>query len=148
MVKMILGIVAGYIAMSVVLFLLFSGLYLVLGTSGSFNEGSYYVSTTWLLAGFIIFYVGAAVAGSVSALIGKDPKSAFWMGGVILILGILIAISQIVAAPDDTTRKLAEVPMMDAMNLAQQPVWALFVNPIMGFIGALAGGKLVNRKAN
>ena len=142
MVRMILGIVLGYIAMSVALFVMFSGLYMVLGTAGSFKEGSYFVSSTWLFAGFVIFFIAAAIAGIVAALVGKDAKTAFWMGGVILILGILIAISQVVSAPSNTAREAAEVALMDAMNMAQQPVWALIVNPIVGFLGALTGGKL------
>ncbi|MDH3530804.1 MAG: hypothetical protein OEQ28_14665, partial [Acidobacteriota bacterium] len=95
MIRTILGVVAGYIAMSVVLFVLFSVLYTVLGTSGSFMPDSLYVSTTWLIAGFIIFFAGAAVAGIVSKLIGKTSKSAMVMGIVILVVGGLMAFSQI-----------------------------------------------------
>ena len=36
-------------------------------------------------------------------------------------------------------------PMMEAMAIAQQPVWALFVNPVIGLIGAIVGGKLISR---
>ncbi|MDH3493692.1 MAG: hypothetical protein OEM82_09095 [Acidobacteriota bacterium] len=146
MIRTILGVVAGYIAMSVVLFVLFSVLYTVLGTSGSFMPDSLYVSTTWLIAGFIIFFAGAAVAGIVSKLIGKTSKSAMVMGIVILVVGGLMAFSQIAQMPESMVREAAEVPMMEAMAIAQNPVWALFLNPIIGLLGAIVGGMLIGSK--
>jgi hypothetical protein len=142
MVKTILGIVLGYIAMSVVLFLLFSALYMVLGTSGSFQAGSLYVSTIWLIAGFVIFFVGAVAAGAVSSLISKSPKAGLLMGVVIVILGVIMAFGQISQMPESMVREAQEIPMMEAMSIAQQPVWALFVNPLFGLFGALTGGSL------
>jgi len=117
MLRTILGVVAGYIAMSIVLFVLFSVLYTVLGTSGSFMPESLYVSTTWLIAGFVIFFAAAAIAGIVSKLIGRTSRSAMVMGIVILIVGILMAFSQLAQVPESTVREAAEVPMMEAMAL-------------------------------
>ena len=142
MLRTILGVIAGYIVMSLVLFVLFSVLYTVLGTSGSFQEGSYFVSNTWLFVGFLVFFVGAVAAGFVCALISKNANAGMWMGGVILVLGLIIAVLQIMQAPASTVREAGEVALMDAMNLAQQPVWTLFVNPVVGFIGAIVGGRL------
>ncbi len=142
MIKKIVGIVAGYIAMSVALFAMFSLLYTILGTTGAFQEGSYFVSNVWLILGFIVFFCAAALAGFVAVLIAGEPKAATWMGAVILALGIVIAISQIAGAPASTVREAADVPLIDAMNLAQNPVWAIFLNPLIGFAGAIFGGRL------
>ncbi len=142
MIKKIVGIVAGYIAMSVALFAMFSLLYTILGTTGAFQEGSYFVSNVWLILGFIVFFCAAALAGFVAVLIAGEPKAATWMGAVILALGIVIAISQIAGAPASMVREAADVPLIDAMNLAQNPVWAIFLNPLIGFAGAIFGGRL------
>ena len=141
MIRTILGIVVGYIAMSILMFLLFSALYLVLGTSGSFIPDSPYVSTTWLIAGFVMFFAAATVAGLVSSLIGKSASAGLLMGLVILVVGLILAFFQIASMPENIVRDPQEVPLMEAMAIRQQPVWALFVNPIIGLIGAFVGGR-------
>lgn len=140
MIWKIIGVIVGYIAMSITLFALFSGLYFLLGTTGSFQEGNYNVTITWLLSGLVVFFVGGSVAGFVYSFLAKTDSPVV-MAGVILVLGILIAISQMVQDPGVTVRDTDQVALMDAMNIARQPLWALLANPVAGFIGAMVGGR-------
>lgn len=140
MIWKIIGVIVGYIAMSITLFALFSGLYFLLGTTGSFQEGNYNVTITWLLSGLVVFFVGGSVAGFVYSFLAK-ADSPVVMAGVILVLGILIAISQMVQDPGVTVRDTDQVALMDAMNIARQPLWALLANPVASFIGAMVGGR-------
>ena len=140
MIWKIIGVIVGYIAMSITLFALFSGLYFLLGTTGSFQEGNYNVTITWLLSGLVVFFVGGAIAGFVYSFLAKADSPVI-MAGVILVLGILIAISQMVQDPGVTVRDTDQVALMDAMNIARQPLWALIANPVAGFVGAMVGGR-------
>ena len=60
-----------------------------------------------------------------------------------LILGLALAIP-VALAPEDETSKIrtGEVSSMEAMQVAQQPIWLAFLNPILGAAGALIGGRL------
>lgn len=141
MLRKILGLIVGYIVMAITLFAMFSGLYRLLGTDGSFLPGNYNVSTTWIVSGFVVFFVAAGIAGMVYSAI-SNSGSAVAMGAVIFIVGILIAISQAAQDPGTTAREVVDVDLVDAMNLARQPLWVMIANPLLGFAGALIGGQM------
>lgn len=141
MLRKILGLIVGYIVMAITLFAMFSGLYRLLGTDGSFLPGNYNVSTTWIVSGFVVFFVAAGIAGMVYSAI-SNSGSAVAMGAVIFIVGILIAISQAAQDPGTTAREAVDVDLVDAMNLARQPLWVMIANPLLGFAGALIGGQM------
>lgn len=146
MLRIILGIVAGYVAMSVALFLLFSGLYMILGTAGSFEPDSYYVSSSWVFAGIVVFFIAAVLAGIVCALVSKNANAGLWMGGVILVLGLLMTVGEVMQGPADTTRAIEQLGLMEAMGAAKQPIWTMIVNPVVGLIGAVVGSKIAPKK--
>lgn len=145
MLKTILGVIVGYIGYSAALFILFSGLYLLLGATGSFQEGNYDLTMSWLLPSIVVFFVGGAIASTICGLISSHARSSLIMGVVILVMGILIAISQIAGDPGVTVRESADVGVMDAMGKAHGPIWSHFVNAIAGFLGAVSGGNLFKK---
>lgn len=142
MVRSIVGVIVGYVAFSSVLFLLFSALYLVLGTSGSFQPGSFNLSWTWLVVSFVIFFLGAVAATFVSTLISKNESAWLQMGLTLVVIGILMAVLQIAQDPGEKVREIAEVPLFDAMQSARGPAWSYFVSPITGFLGSLLVGQI------
>ena len=142
MIRIILGVIAGYVAFSVTLFLLFSGLYMVLGSSGSFLDGSFDLSGIWIMASVAVFFIGGIVAALVCGAISQNAKSALIMGITLVVAGLLMAVMQIAQDPGVTVRGTSEVPLMDAMNGARGPAWSYFISPVMGFLGAIIGGKL------
>ncbi len=146
MIRPILGVFLGYISMTIVLFALFSGLYAVLGTAGAFTAGTMVVSSVWFLVGFFIFLIGAVVAGVVCRLVSQNRNAGAWMGATILIIALVGAISQYSMTPASTYRGSDEIPMLEAMANAIQPVWTQLVNAIVGFIGATVGGKLIREQ--
>ncbi len=145
MVRIILGVILGYVAYSILLFVLFSALYLLLGAEDSFQAGNYDLTMSWILPSIVVFFVGGAIASLVCGLIAKNAKSGLYMGGVILALGLLIAFMQIAQDPGVTVRGAEEVGLFDAMNKAHGPIWTHFVNAIAGFIGAFTGGNLFSK---
>ncbi len=94
MLRKIIGVVAGYVAMAVLIFILFTVLYLILGADGAFQPGNYQASGTWLVLSFILGLIAAVVGGFVCVLIAKDKKAALWLAGLVLVLGLILAIPQ------------------------------------------------------
>lgn len=64
MVRNILGVVLGYVAMFAFVFISFTVLYLILGADGSFESGTYEVSIVWVIISFILG-LAAAVLGDI-----------------------------------------------------------------------------------
>ena len=147
MARKIIGVVAGYIAMAALIFILFTTLYLILGAEGAFQPGNYQASTTWLVLSTILGLIAAVIGGLVCVIIAKDHKAAIWLAGLVLVLGIILAIPGL-NAPEAETNKVREgnVDNMEAMQNAKQPPIALILNPIIGAIGVMAGSRL--KKSN
>jgi uncharacterized membrane protein YeaQ/YmgE (transglycosylase-associated protein family) len=138
MIRKILGAIVGYIVFAIAIFVLFSGLYLVLGPERSFLPGKYDPSTVWTISAFVLGFVAAAIGGLVAALIGGQGAVKV-MAVLIVAIGALVVVSLIVANKPDEIRT-GDVPNMQAMMKAREPLWVAVVNPILGVIGAFAGG--------
>ncbi|MBA4406506.1 hypothetical protein C0389_04455 [bacterium] len=145
--RKIAGVLVGYLAMAILVFVCFTVLYLILGAEGSFQEGSYIVSSVWIIFSFIIGLAAAVVGGFVCTLIAKDQTPSQILAVVVLILGIVLAIPAM-NLPDDVKNKVREgsVGNMQAMQDAQQPMISLILNPILGATGVFVGGRLKKKK--
>lgn len=143
MVRNILGVVLGYVAIFIFVFITFTVLYFILGADGSFEPGTYEVSFIWIVLSFILGLVAAVLGGYICVLISKNQKTALVLAGFVLVLGLVMAIP----ALGDTTNEVqemrsADVPNMEAMQKAKQPAIMLLLNPIIGALGVFAGSKL------
>jgi hypothetical protein len=145
MLRSILGAVAGYAAMFLVVFLTFSGAYLAMGANRAFQPGSYEVSALWIGVSFVLSLIAALVGGVVAVSIGRGMRAASILVGVALILGLLLAGAQLTATPVPTVRA-GDVANLDAMNQARQPHWVALVNPLVGASGALLGARWARRQ--
>lgn len=116
-----------------------------MGQDNAYQPNSYDVSTLWLIVSFILGLIGAIVGGFVSTLIGKDTSTPKILAGVVLVLGLMLAVSVAMSEKSNEARS-GEVSNMEAMQKAQQPVWVAFLNPFVGAIGVLVGGNLRKRK--
>lgn len=63
MLRTILGVIVGYIAMFVIVVGLLFGLYAILGQDGSFEPGTFEPSMLWLVLMFIVGLVASIVGG-------------------------------------------------------------------------------------
>jgi ABC-type transport system involved in multi-copper enzyme maturation permease subunit len=143
MVRNILGVVLGYVAMFAFVFISFTVLYLILGADGSFEPGTYEVSLIWIIISFILGLAAAVLGGYLCVLISKNQKTALVLAGLVLLLGIAMAIPALGnASNEDQEMRRGDVPNMEAMQNAKQPVLMLLLNPIVGAIGVYVGSKL------
>ncbi|MBN1302260.1 MAG: hypothetical protein JW995_13675 [Melioribacteraceae bacterium] len=148
MLRNIGGVIVGYIAIFITIFVSFTVAYLILGSEGSFQEGTYKVSTAWIFVSILLGLIAAVIGGYISVLIAKNSIAGKILAGLVLILGILTGIM-------DMNRDLSEYPLardgsvdnMEAMTNARQPSWFLILNPILGAAGVLIGAGLKKEKS-
>jgi hypothetical protein len=143
MLRTIAGVVLGYIAMALLVFLLFSASYLALGTDNVFLPGSYQVSLLWVALSIVVSFAAALVGGYVAAAVSRGTRAALALACVVLILGILFAIPAL-GQPDPGPRA-GDVGNFVAMQNARPPSWTLLLNPIIGAAGVLVGSRLRKR---
>ena len=147
MARKIIGVVVGYIVMFAFIFITFTILYLVLGAEGSFELGSYQVSAIWIVLSIILGLIAAIIGGLVCVLIAKDRQVAYWLAGVVLLLGIILAIPQFTASAEEMNKvREGNVDDMEAMQNAKQTPLTLILNPIIGAVGVIAGSRLKKKK--
>ena len=137
--KNILAAVLGYVVMFAVSFPLFSLMWLALGADGSFQPGSWQVSSAWIASSIVLGGI-VSTAGGFSC-----SKLAVSRQGVTFLIGLVILFAILAALPDAATDLGARpdsVSMFDAMTSAQQPSWMLGINAVIGVIGVLFGAAL------
>jgi len=142
----ILAVIAGYFAMAIVIFGVFTAVYLAIGAERAFNESSYDVSTLWMIVSVIVGFFAALVGGAVCAIVSKRSRGAtLSLMALVLVLGILsgvMAMGKEAPTGEDAVRG-PETSNTEAMMNAQQPGWILIANPIIGVFGVMTGAMML-----
>ncbi|HYI07669.1 MAG TPA: hypothetical protein VEK57_01240 [Thermoanaerobaculia bacterium] len=144
MTRKILGAVAGYIAYFFCVFLLFTGLSLVLGPDRLFLPGNYDPSMMWIIGAFVIGLIAAAIGGYVAALIGKSGAVKI-MAGLVVLIGAFVFV-QLLRENRVVEPRTVDLPVMEAMFKAREPLWVAAVNPFLVVAGVFAGGAVRKNK--
>ena len=141
MLRKIAGVIAGYVFMVAFIIGTFSALYAVLGTEGAYQPETFDVSMTWIVATFVLGFVAAVFAGWLCKLISKSGGTVKVFAGIVLVLGIIMGIS-VMMAERPNEKRVGDVSNSEAMQKSQQPVWVAFLNPVIGALGIIIGGGL------
>lgn len=142
-VRNVCGAVLGWVVMAGAVFLLFSGLWAVLGADGAFRPQSWEVSGVWLLGSIAVSLCAAVIGGLVCAWVAADDRGLLMLMALVVVLGVAMALFN---APTVEGIRPPEVDMNEAMNSAQQPKWLAWLNPVLGVVGAFAGSRLVGNR--
>jgi hypothetical protein len=137
--RLIGSVIVGYLVIFVAVFATFSAAYVAIGADGAFRPGSYDVSMTWIILGTVLSFGAAWLGGRICLAIAKDAKGPKALAAVVLILGILFAIPAMKPPPSEP--RPAGAAMMDAMQRARTPLWVALLNPVIGVLGVLVGGR-------
>ena len=138
------GAVLGYIVMVLVIFCGLTAAWFALGSDGAFRPGVYDVSTTWVVISIIVGIIAALAGGRTARAVAKTITGPRILAGLVIVLGILSALPGLSMDPASAVRD-PSLSMIDAMAQARTPVWVLFLNPIIGAIGALIGGNALQK---
>jgi hypothetical protein len=121
-------------------------IYSVMGANWSFKPGSYHASTRWTVMQFTVAFVIAVIGGWICALISKGGKAPLVLAIVIVVIGFTLGALHVATQPADTGEvRGPNVPNLVAMTKTRQPTWVFFLGPVLGAVGAIAGGKLKRR---
>ena len=146
MVRAILSVIAGYVALFVVVMATFMVAVPALGTERVLAPGTYFPSPLWLVVSFALGLLAAIVGGWVCALIARAPKPPVALAVLVVVLGLVSAVFQMVSPDERPTVREGEVSMAEAMQNARQPAWVAFLNPLVGAAGVLFGARLGRRE--
>ena len=144
MIRKIWGAVVGYIAYFFCLYLLFAGVSSLLGPDRLFLPGNYDPSLLWILSAFILGVIVAALGGYVAALIGKSGAVKI-MAGLVVLIGVLV-FALLLRENRAAEPRTVDLPTMDAMFKAREPLWVAGVNPFLLVIAVFTGGSLRKNK--
>lgn len=139
--RSILAVIAGYLAMAVGLFLMFTTAYLLMGAGGAFQAGNYQVSMLWIVLSFVVSLAAALVAGYVCAMIARSMGAPKFLAGLVLVLGLLQAGWLVVHPNPDPGARTGDVPNFEAMTKAQTPLWVTIIMSVIGAGGVMIGGR-------
>lgn len=146
MLRNILGVIIGYIAMAFIVFGVFTAAYFAMGADRAFEEASYNVSILWIVVTVVVGMFAAVVGGAVCSLISKRSKAAVQsLMVLVLVLGGISALAGIMREKptgEDAVRG-PETSNTEAMMQAQQPTWILIMNPVIGVVGVMMGAMMV-----
>ena len=142
MVRKVLGVIVGYIVMALFVFLTFTGAYLALGAEQAFKPGNYNVSLRWIVISVVLGLIAAIIGGFVCSLISKSSRACQVLAGLVLVLGLLVAIPALTANDLRPNVRPRDVPNLQAMQNARSPKWFALLNPIVGAVGVLVGAGL------
>jgi hypothetical protein len=140
MLRAIVGGIIGYLVMALAVFVGFSAAYLALGADWAFQPGSYDASGQWIILSLALGLVAAIVGGWICTAITDRPRPARVLAGIVLVLGLFMAVPTFMPAQSPGPRT-GDVPMMDAMQRARTPAWLAVINPFIGAAGILIGGR-------
>jgi len=144
MLRAILGVILGYAVMFVIVAVGLTVAFIVLGNDKAFQPGTFDITPLWAGVMMGVGIVAAVIGGVACALIAKrGSKAPIGLAVFVLIMGALSAVMAMGA--EDPGARTEDVSNMDAAMKAQQPMWTLVANPVVGVIGVLVGAKLTGR---
>jgi hypothetical protein len=141
MARSVLGVIAGYLVMLLLVFASFSGAYLLLGSEAAFRPGSYEVSGLWLVTSFVLGLLAAVAGGYVCAAVSRRDLAPVVLAGFVLIFGMIAALPALTASGEGPVRT-GDVPNLAAAQQARTPGWVALLNPLVGAAGVLGGARL------
>lgn len=144
MLRLAAAVIAGYLAMALLMFALFSLLYVGLGVEGTFQAGSYDVTVAWNALSVVLGFAAAVAGGFAAAKIAPGTKAPMVLAVVVLVLSFVNVFASL-NRPDPGARP-ASVPTMEAMQHARQPTWLLVLTPLLGAAGVVLGSRLAVRR--
>jgi hypothetical protein len=144
MLRIIAGIVVGFIVMSIIVMAVFGIAWLALGNDGTFQPGSYWTTNTFNIIVLAGGTVAAIVGGLVCVLIARKTRAGFALAAIVMTIGIVSGITQM-NRPDPPART-GEITMKDLQTHGKEPTWFAFSKAILAGLGIVIGSGLARPK--
>jgi len=143
MARSIIGVIVGYLVMTILVFVTFTAVFLLMGTEWSFKPNSFEASNAWVAMSLVANLIIAVVGGLICAVISKGGKAPMVLAIVVFVLGLVLAIPSMIAHKQNAGLvRRGNVSQFEAMQKANEPVWLPFTFPFIGAAGVLLGAKI------
>jgi len=138
MVRTVLAVVAGYATLAVLVMLAFS--VAIVAPDFAFQPGSAEVTHGWMAYVIAASFAAAVAAGAVATRVGRGPRPARILAGLVLVFGLFEAARNAQkTAPQASAAEIAAMSVMDKAQAGVQPRWYSLVLPFLGATGVLTG---------
>jgi hypothetical protein len=141
MLKSILGIIVGYLAMMFVAFCAYTAAYLGLGAERAFEPGTFALSGIWIGLVIVITFIAGLMGGLTCAAISKSRTTGLVFAVIVFVLSFVFELPNLMKEHTPVTRT-GDVSNMEAMGKAQPPFWLCLLNPFLGGAAVLIGTRM------
>jgi hypothetical protein len=141
MLRIIAGIIVGFVVMAVLVAATFGIAMMALGMENILKPGTYWTSDTFniiVLAGGLI---AAIVGGMVCKVIARDSKATIALAVIVLVLGAVSAVANM-NRPDPPARTGA-ASLTDMQTHGKEPNWFAMGKTVLAAAGLVIGSSLV-----
>jgi len=146
--RAILGTVAGWVTMALVVMAGFVAGPLALGLDRVLEPGTYRATALWIGLAMGIGLIGGAAGGFVAARVSRGRGAVLALIALVLV-GTLASELTREPAPDPPIARPADQPALEALQAAQEhgeePPITRVTNPLVGVAGLLLGAALARR---
>lgn len=141
MLRAIVGVIVGYVAMFAVAFVAYTAAYFGLGADRAFEPGTYALSGTWVGLMIAITIISGLIGGLTCAAISKSRTAGLVFALIVFVLGFVFELPNIMSDHTPVARA-GDVSNMEAMGKAQPPAWLCLVNPFLAGAAVLMGTRM------
>ena len=142
MLRTVGAVIAGYVAMAILLSVIFLVAFMLMGPEHAFKPGVYEVSRRWLALSLPVSFLAALAGGYLCVLIARNEKAPLALCGLVIVFGALALAFENPAADTRPTQRAADVPRLEAMRNSRQPMWVMALMPVIGVIGIMLGSRV------
>ena len=142
MLRSILAVVVSYIAMAVLVMVLFTGLWLAMGPDRLLEPGTWKGNMILSIAAPAITASVGLFGGWLCAKIGRPPSAhrpVLALAALVFVLGMTMAYFTL-QKPEPTGPREPGMTVAQIMEKGRQPAWVAISNPIIGAIAVLCAG--------
>jgi hypothetical protein len=141
MLRIIAGIIVGWIVMAIVVMVAFAIPMAVLGLEGTLQPNSYWTTDTFNIIVLIGGFVAAIIGGMVCKLIARESKATLVLAAIVIVMGIGSAVMNM-NKPDPPARTGAAT-LQDIGTHGKEPNWFAIAKTVLAAAGLVIGSSLV-----
>lgn len=139
--RLVGAVVLGYVILVIVVFAGLSAAFVALGADRAFRPGVYDASGLWIVTSMVVGFGAAALAGWVARAVARTGTGPRALAVAVVVLGVAMALPALFGTPEAVAPRTEMLGPLEAMGAAQTPVWVMLVNPLIGALGVLVGGR-------
>lgn len=138
MLRILFGVVGGYLTMVILAVLLVSLLYPLLGPERVFHPGTIEGTSLWLGLTLAAGALAAAAGGRVAIAVAQRHEAVIALAGAVFVLGVYAAWSNAGTPPPAVN--MDDLGMFEITRHIHRPAWYAWILPVIGAACVWMGG--------